>query len=157
MLDHGSDVVYVPMFFDRRETFKRPCQLLIVNEPEPGKYEFDWTHVTSRFVDMCKEIGFKEFEWSHLWIYWGVENPMRLYKKDGDEYVMLWPPDTSGVLRHVSSTSSSSSCPSSTTFLAGREGCWKARTSTSPTSPATASTSRTTSGRGRSSGTSPPG
>ena len=43
MLDHGSDVVYVPIFFDRREVFKRPCQLLIVNEPEPGKYEFDWS------------------------------------------------------------------------------------------------------------------
>ena len=93
MYDHGSDVVYVPMFFNRRETFKRPCQLLIINEPEPGKYEFDWTNVR-RFVAMCKEIGFKEFEWPHMWIYWGVENPMRLYKKVGDEYVMLWPPDT---------------------------------------------------------------
>lgn len=93
MYDHGSNVVYVPMFFNRRETFKRPCQLLIINELEPGKYEFDWTNV-KRFVDMCKEIGFKEFEWPHMWIYWGVENPMRLYKKVGDEYVMLWPPDT---------------------------------------------------------------
>jgi hypothetical protein len=93
MYDHGSNVVYVPMFFNRRETFKRPCQLLIINEPEPGKYEFDWTNV-KRFIDMCKEIGFKEFEWPHMWIYWGVENPMRLYKKVGDEYVMLWPPDT---------------------------------------------------------------
>jgi hypothetical protein len=40
MIEHGSDVIYVPMFFDRRETFKRPCQLLVVNEPQPGKYEF---------------------------------------------------------------------------------------------------------------------
>jgi hypothetical protein len=31
MLAHGSDVVYVPVFFNRRETFKRPCQLLIIN------------------------------------------------------------------------------------------------------------------------------
>lgn len=92
MLDHGSDVVYVPIFFDRRETFKRPCQLLVVNEKQPGKYEFDWTLV-KRFVDMCKDIGFKKFEWSHIWIYWGVKNPMRIYTKKGNEYVMLWPPD----------------------------------------------------------------
>jgi hypothetical protein len=45
MLAHGSDVVYVPMFFDRRETFKRPCQLLKVSEPTPGKYDFDWSQV----------------------------------------------------------------------------------------------------------------
>jgi hypothetical protein len=95
MLAHGSDVVYVPVFFDRRETFKRPCQLLVVSEPEPGKYVFDWSQV-KKFTDMTKAIGFKQFEWSHLWIYWGVENPVRLYKKVGDEYVMLWPPDISG-------------------------------------------------------------
>jgi hypothetical protein len=95
MLDHGSDVVYVPVFFDRRETFKHPCQLLVVNEPKPGVYEFDWTLV-KRFTDMVKEIGFTKFEWSHLWIYWGVENPMRIYKKVGDRYVMLWDPKISG-------------------------------------------------------------
>ena len=93
MLDHGSDVVYVPVFFDRREVFKRPCQLLVVDEPSPGVYKFDWSRV-KQFTDMVRRIGFKKFEWSHLWIYWGVENPMRIYKKEGDRYVMLWPEDT---------------------------------------------------------------
>jgi hypothetical protein len=95
MLAHGSDVVYVPMFFDRRETFKRPCQLLIVNEPSPGVFQFDWSEV-KKFTDMCKEIGFKKFEWSHLWIYWGVENPVRVYTRTNGAYAMLWPPDISG-------------------------------------------------------------
>ena len=95
MLEHGSDVVFVPIFFERRETFKRPCQLLIVNEREPGKYEFDFSLV-KRFLDMSKEIGFKKFEWQHFWIYWGVEHPMRVYKKQADEYEMLWSPDISG-------------------------------------------------------------
>lgn len=93
MFDHGSDVVYVPVFFDRREAFRRPCQLLVVKEATPGRYEFDWT-LTKRFTDLCKQLGFKRFEWSHLWIYWGVENPVRIYKKVGNEYVMLWPEDT---------------------------------------------------------------
>ncbi|MFO0791408.1 MAG: DUF4091 domain-containing protein [Pirellulales bacterium] len=93
MYEHGSNVIYVPSLFMRRETFKRPCQLLIVNEPAPGKYTFDWSQV-KRFTDMCRELGFREFEWPHMWIYWGVENGMRVYKRQGDEYVMLWPPDT---------------------------------------------------------------
>ncbi|MDB6027390.1 MAG: hypothetical protein JWM68_3613 [Verrucomicrobiales bacterium] len=95
MLAHGSDVAFVPIFFERRETFKRPCQLLIVNEPSPGKYEFDFSLV-KRFLDMSKEVGFKQFEWQHFWIYWGVEHPMRIYKKEKDQYVMLWKPDISG-------------------------------------------------------------
>lgn len=95
MLDHGSNVIYVPIFFNRRETFKRPCQLLIVDEPEPGKYAFDWTRV-ERFVKMAKAVGVRKFEWSHLWIYWGVENPIRVYTKKGDHYEMLWHPNISG-------------------------------------------------------------
>ena len=58
MLDHGSDVVFVPMFFSRRETFKRPCQLLIVNETKPGVYDFDWSQV-KQFTDMCKKNRFQ--------------------------------------------------------------------------------------------------
>jgi hypothetical protein len=95
MLAHGSDVAFVPIFFERRETFKRPCQMLIVNEPSPGKYEFDFSTV-KRFLDLTKEIGFKKFEWQHFWIYWGVENPMRIYKKVDGKYVMLWDPNISG-------------------------------------------------------------
>jgi hypothetical protein len=95
MIEHGSDVISVPMLVARRETFKRPCQLLIVKEPEPGKYEFDWS-IVKGFIDMSREIGFKKFEWSHLWIYWGAENPVRVYKEVDGNFVMLWPPEISG-------------------------------------------------------------
>ena len=94
LLDHGTNVASVPVLFIIKPVSKRPCQLLIVNEPSPGKYEFDWSRV-DRFVKMCKEIGFKKFEWSHLWVYWGVKNPTRIYKKVNNEYVLLWPPDIS--------------------------------------------------------------
>jgi hypothetical protein len=93
MIDHGSDVVYVPVLFDRKEVLKRPCQLLVVEEPRPGVYKFDWSQV-KKFTDMTKRLGFKKFEWSHLWIYWGVEHGMRVYKKDGGKHVLLWPEDT---------------------------------------------------------------
>ena len=93
MLAHGSDVVYVPLFFNRRETFRRPCQLLVINPAPQDVYQFDWSQV-KRFTDMAKSIGFKKFEWSHLWIYWGVENPIRAYTQRDGKWVMLWPPDT---------------------------------------------------------------
>jgi hypothetical protein len=56
-------------------------------------YEFDWAQV-KRFTDMAKSVGFKKFEWPHLWIYWGVENPIRAYTQRDGKWVMLWPPDT---------------------------------------------------------------
>ncbi|HOX55896.1 MAG TPA: DUF4091 domain-containing protein [Candidatus Paceibacterota bacterium] len=93
MLAHGSDVVYVPLFFNRRETFRRPCQLLTVNSTKPDVYEFDWAQA-KRFTDMARSVGFRKFEWPHLWIYWGVENPIRAYTQRDGKWVMLWPPDT---------------------------------------------------------------
>jgi len=94
--EHGNDVAYVPMLFMRSEIVKRPCQLLIVNEPTAGKYAFDWKHV-KRFTDMCREIGYEKFEWPHMWIYWGVKHPMRVYtEKERGKYELLWKPDISG-------------------------------------------------------------
>ena len=95
MISHGSNVVYVPIFFMRRETFKRPAQLLKVTEPQPGRYEFDFSDVR-RFVKLARECGAEYFEWSHLWIYWGVKNPIRVYTWKDGEATMLWPPDTDG-------------------------------------------------------------
>jgi len=63
MINHGTNSVYVPIFHFRRETFQRPCQLLKVEEPEPGKYTFDWTDV-HRFIKLGKELGFEHYEFS---------------------------------------------------------------------------------------------
>jgi hypothetical protein len=66
MVEHGSDVIFVPMFHHRREVVERPSQLLIVTSPRPGEYKFDWTQVR-RFVEMARRAGFGRFEWPHLW------------------------------------------------------------------------------------------
>ena len=95
MVDHGNDTLYVPIFFFRREIYQRPPQLLIVNEPSPGKYEFDFKNV-SRFLKLARECGATHFEWSHLWIYWGARNPMVIYKWVDGKAVPLWPVDTDG-------------------------------------------------------------
>lgn len=90
--EHGTDVAFIQNFFEFKVLFKQPCQMLIVNEPSPGKYTFDWS-VIKRFTDMCKQIGFKKFEWAHLWMYWGVKTAMRVYTVKDGKYVLLWDAD----------------------------------------------------------------
>lgn len=92
LLEHGNDVAFIQNFFELREVFKQPCQMLIVNEVSPGKYQFDWS-IIKRFVDMCKELGYKKFEWGHLWLYWGVENAMHIYTERNNGYELLWEKD----------------------------------------------------------------
>lgn len=89
LIEHGNDVAFIQNFFEFRTVFKQPCQMLIVNETSPGRYEFDWSLI-KRFVDMCRELGYKKFEWAHLWLYWNVENAMHVYTKQGDSYRLLW-------------------------------------------------------------------
>jgi hypothetical protein len=98
MRSHGSDVILVPIFYMRREVVERPSQLLGVTEPEPGRYEFDWSQV-KRFVDLARKAGFERFEWSHLWLYKtdpakaSVDTPMRMYTWKDGRAELLWPPD----------------------------------------------------------------
>ncbi|MEW5979479.1 MAG: DUF4091 domain-containing protein [Acidobacteriota bacterium] len=93
MVSHGSNVVFVPIFYMRREIVERPPQLLKVRTPAPGKYEFDFSDVR-RFVKLAERCGAQYFEWTHLWVYWGVRNPIRVYRQEGKRWSLLWDPDT---------------------------------------------------------------
>ena len=95
MIDHGTDSIYVPILHFRRETFQRPCQLLKVTEPQPGKYVFDFSDV-KRFVKLARDCGAEHYEWTAFWIYWGARNPVRVYQWVDGKAVMLWPPDSDG-------------------------------------------------------------
>lgn len=92
LMEHGTDVAFVQNFFEFKTLFKQPCQMLLVNEPSPGKYTFDWS-VIKRFTDMCKQMGYRKFEWAHLWMYWGVTTAMRVYTVKDGKYVLLWDAD----------------------------------------------------------------
>ncbi|WP_343307069.1 DUF4091 domain-containing protein [Chitinophaga niabensis] len=92
LMEHGTDVAFVQNFFEFKTLFKQPCQMLLVDEPSPGKYTFDWS-VIKRFTDMCKQMGYRKFEWAHLWMYWGVTTAMRVYTVKDGKYVLLWDAD----------------------------------------------------------------
>ncbi|HWR13570.1 MAG TPA: DUF4091 domain-containing protein [Terriglobales bacterium] len=101
MADHGSNMIMVPVFHTRREVVPRPPQLLRVTEITPGKYEFDFSEV-HRFIEMAKRSGIEYFEFPHLWLYWGVRNPVHVYQFKGNQWTLLWPTEsepTTGVFR----------------------------------------------------------
>lgn len=87
MVEHGSNVVLVNTLEFRREVFKQPNQMLTIRK-EGDRYTFDYS-VVRRFVQMAKQAGMEYFEWPHLWIYWGVKNPMVVYKESGELYFPL--------------------------------------------------------------------
>jgi hypothetical protein len=101
MTAHGSNMIMVPVFHTRREVVARPPQLLKVSEASPGKYSFDFSDV-HRFIQMGKRAGMEYFEFPHLWLYWGVRNPIHVYQLKDGTWSLLWPTDsdaTTGVFR----------------------------------------------------------
>ncbi|MCL2304039.1 MAG: DUF4091 domain-containing protein [Planctomycetaceae bacterium] len=100
MVDHGNNTILVTNFFSRREVYEKPGQMLIVKRirggvEENAVYEFDYS-VVRRFVRMAKECGAEYFEWPHLWLYWGLDNPMNVYELTDGKYQLLWPEGSDG-------------------------------------------------------------
>lgn len=94
MVEHGSNVLLVNTLEFRRELFKQPNQMLKITK-EGDKYSFDYS-VVKRFVDMAKQCGVEYFEWPHLWLYWGVNNPMPVYKDPGKSSELFFSTDGGG-------------------------------------------------------------
>lgn len=89
---HGSDVIMLPLYDNRKQRVPDPPQLLGISEPAPGRYEFDWRPI-HRFVEVAKRNGMEYFEIPHLWLYWQVKHPVYIYKQEGGRYIPLWPSD----------------------------------------------------------------
>jgi hypothetical protein len=93
MVEHGQDVIYVPVFTPPLDGVKRPSQLLRVRQAGKGRYSFDWTDVRA-YVRLAKKCGLTRFEWSHLFSQWGCANALRIYQGQGKEETLLWPAET---------------------------------------------------------------
>lgn len=91
--DHGSDLIYVPVFTPPLDGVKRPTQLLGVTRTGPDRYRFDWTQV-QRWIATARRAGLRKFEWSHLFTQWGVKYALRIYHGHGETAKLLWSPTT---------------------------------------------------------------
>jgi hypothetical protein len=99
VVEHGQDMLYVPVFTPPLDGVKRPSQLLWVTREGPDTYHFDWRDV-KRYVDLARQCGITHFEWCHFFTQWGAEHAIRIYEgagrtmaKPSDE-VLLWPSTT---------------------------------------------------------------
>jgi hypothetical protein len=102
LLDHGNNVIYMPILNYRREIMERPPQLLQVKELEPGKYEFNWDWVR-KIVRMAQELGFDYYEWTHLWAYShnkdraaSAATPTGIYTERNGKLELLFPEEMDG-------------------------------------------------------------
>ncbi len=90
---HGQDTIYAPIFTPPLDGVKRPTQLLGVKCEGEGRYSFDGSDV-KRYVDLAKECGIENFEWTHLFTQWGARNALRIYEGQGVDEKLLWEPET---------------------------------------------------------------
>ena len=91
--EHGSDMIYVPIFTPPLDGVKRPTQLLRVTDKGKGKYEFDWADAR-RWIQMAKSCGITDFEWTHPFTQWGVKHAIRIYEGQGLDEKLLWDAET---------------------------------------------------------------
>jgi hypothetical protein len=93
VVDHGQDMLYVPVFTPPLDGVKRPSQLLRVVREGRDAYRFDWRDVKG-YVDVARRCGIEKFEWCHFFTQWGVHHAIRVYEGQGRDERLLWPPDT---------------------------------------------------------------
>lgn len=92
IVEHGQNVIYVPLITPPLDTDKHPSQLLKVKKAG-SKYSFDWSDVR-RYIKTARKCGITVFEWSHLFGQWGCRLAPKVYEGQGATGKLLWPADT---------------------------------------------------------------
>ncbi|GAB6988559.1 DUF4091 domain-containing protein [Paenibacillus pini] len=101
MVKHGMNMILTPLFTPPLDTAiggERPTvQLIQVKVEEDGSYTFGFDRLT-RWVAMAKKLGFKYFEFSHLFTQWGAKHaPKIMAVIQGQEQQLFgWDTDASG-------------------------------------------------------------
>lgn len=93
IVDHGQNVLYVPLFTPPLDSDKHPSQLLKVTVKGKDKYAFDWSDVR-RYIRLAKKCGITTFEWCHFFGQWGCKRALRIYEGQGETEKLLWPAET---------------------------------------------------------------
>ena len=96
VVDHGGDMLYVPVFTPPLDGVKSPSQLLRVTRTGKDEYRFDWRDV-KRYIALAQKCGIRYFEWCHPITQWGAKHAIRVYENQGWGEKLLWPPNTVAV------------------------------------------------------------
>ncbi|MDI6827506.1 MAG: DUF4091 domain-containing protein [Armatimonadota bacterium] len=95
LVDHGTNVIYSPIFNNRHEIIPRPAQLLMVRRTADG-YEFDFRDVR-RWIRLALAKGADYLEWTHFFTPapTSARHPQRIWERWDNMGEMLWQPDIS--------------------------------------------------------------
>jgi hypothetical protein len=99
MFKHGMNMILTPLFTPPLDTViggERPTVQLVQVAATGDTYTFGYDQLT-RWVTMCKKLGFKYFEFSHLFTQWGAKcAPKIMATIDGEERQLFgWETDAS--------------------------------------------------------------
>lgn len=99
MVKHGMNMILTPLFTPPLDTAiggVRPTVQLISVTKAGDRYEFRFDLLT-RWVSMCRRLGFKYFEFSHLFTQWGAKcAPKIMVTIQGeDQQLFGWDTDAS--------------------------------------------------------------
>ncbi|MFX3632553.1 MAG: DUF4091 domain-containing protein [Candidatus Pristimantibacillus sp.] len=99
MVKHGMNMILTPLFTPPLDTViggERPTVQLVDVAVEGETYEFGFDKLT-RWVTMCRKLGFKYFEFSHLFTQWGAKcAPKIMGRIQGEEQQLFgWETDAS--------------------------------------------------------------
>lgn len=99
MVKHGMNMILTPLFTPPLDTAiggVRPTVQLISVTKAGDRYEFGFDLLT-RWVSMCRRLGFKYFEFSHLFTQWGAKcAPKIMVTIQGeDQQLFGWDTDAS--------------------------------------------------------------
>ncbi len=98
---HGCNMILTPQFTPPLDTAKgyerETVQLVDITVEKDEEYVFEFTQL-KKWVDMCKAIGFRYFEMSHLFTQWGAVAAPKIMATINGEYKQLfgWETEATG-------------------------------------------------------------
>lgn len=96
----GHNTVLTPVFtppLDTKIGGERPTNQLVQVTVEGGKYRFDFS-LLKRWIDLCRKVGIRNFEISHLYSQWGAKYAPKVMATVDGEYKRIfgWETDALG-------------------------------------------------------------
>lgn len=89
---YGVNMMLTPIFTPPLDTAiggERPTIQLVGVKVQNGEYQFDFS-LLKRWIDLCKKVGIKYFEISHLFSQWGAKYAPKIMTSVQGEYKQLF-------------------------------------------------------------------
>jgi len=89
---NGINMILTPVFTPPLDTAvggERPTVQLVGIKKTGEKYEFDFK-LLSRWIAICKRVGFKYFEMPHLFTQWGAEATPKIVAVEDDRLINIF-------------------------------------------------------------------